>query len=250
LTLLSPGAVAIVFVVCALWVWLSPRSAAARRTMLAAAIFYFLASVYIVPATIASIVLAAHTEPFEARAGDGAPTVVVLLGGGNQKVQGLAAAVSVMFPSEAARVLEAARVFEIVHADWIISSGGALPDETPSSEVMRDALVQLGVPPRQILLESDSRDTHDEAVLIAPMLKSRHVRRTILVTSAIHMPRALGTFRAAGVDAIPAPVREPGASLPAIRRGLPSAAGLLFSSQLAHECIGLAYYRLRGWWIR
>ena len=250
MTLLSPGALAIVFVVCALWVWLSPRSAAARRTLLAVAVFYFLASVYVVPATIASIALAAHAEPFTAHASDRGPTAIVLLGGGNQKVQGVAAAVSVMLPSEAARVLEAARVFDLVHADWIISSGGALPDEGPSSEVMRDALLQLGVPPRQILLESNSRDTHDEAVLIAPMLKSLHVTRAILVTSAIHMPRALGTFRAAGVDAIPAPASEPAASLPAIRRWLPSTAGLLFSSQLAHEFIGLAYYRLRGWWTR
>jgi len=55
------------------------------------------------------------------------------------------------------------------------------------------------------------RTTHDEAVLVAPMLKRLGVQRTILVTSAIHMPRSLGTFRAAGVDAIPAPALDPGA---------------------------------------
>jgi uncharacterized SAM-binding protein YcdF (DUF218 family) len=250
LTLLSPGALAIVFVVCALWVWLSPRSLAARRTTLAAAVFYFLASVYIVPAAIASITLAAHAEPLNARAAAATPTAIVLLGAGNEHVQGGgAAAVSVMSLVEAARVLEAARVFDLVHADWIISSGGPLRDENASAVVMRDALVQLGVPAKQIVLESSSHDTHDEAVLIAPMLKSLHVQRTILVTSAIHMPRSLGTFRAVGVEAIPAPVREPGASLPRLRRWSPTTPGLLFSSQLAHEFIGLAYYRARGWWI-
>jgi uncharacterized SAM-binding protein YcdF (DUF218 family) len=220
--------------------------------MLGVALFYFGASIYRIPAAIASVTLAAHAEPFNPRGGDrAAPTAIVLLGGGNQHVQGYgSAAMSVMFPSEAARVLEAARVFALVHADWIISSGGALADETPSSEVMRDALVQLGVPARQILLESESRDTHDEAVLIAPMLKSLHVQRTILVTSAIHMRRSLGTFRAAGVDALPAPVRDPAAALPRLQRWSPSAPGLLFSSQLAHEFIGIAYYRARGWWIR
>ena len=218
--------------------------------MLAVAIFYFAASVYIVPASIASVALAAHAEPFKPRTGERVPTAVVLLGGGNEHVQGIAAAVSVMSLVEAARVLEAARVFEIAHADWIISSGGALADETPSAVVMRDALVQLGVPPRQILLEASSHDTHDEAVLIAPMLKSLGIQRTILVTSAIHMPRSLGTFRAAGVEAIQAPVREPGAALPRIRRWSPSTIGLLFSSQLAHEFVGIAYYRARGWWIK
>jgi uncharacterized SAM-binding protein YcdF (DUF218 family) len=249
-TLLSTGGIAIVFVVCALWVWLAPRTLIARRTMLAVAIFYFAASVYAVPAAIASATLAAHAEPFTARPADRVTTAVVLLGGGNEHVQGLAAAVSVMSLVEAARVLEAARVFEVVHGDWIISSGGAPPGETSTAVVMRDALAELGVPPRQILLEASSRNTHDEALRIAPMLKSLHIQRTILVTSAIHMPRSLGTFRAAGVDAIPAPVREPGASLPRVRRWSPSTIGLLFSSQLAHEFVGIAYYRARGWWIR
>ena len=249
MTLLSTGGLAVLFVVCALWLWLSPRSSAARRTMLIVALFYFAASTYIVPAAIASVSLAAHSEPFKARTADRVPTAVVLLAAGNEHVQGVAAAVSVMSLVEAARVLEAARVFEVVHADWIISSGGALPTDTPSAVVMRDALVQLGVPASQILLETSSRDTHDQAVLTAPMLRSLHIQRTILVTSAIHIPRSLGAFRAVGVDAIPAPVREPGASLPRIRRWSPTTEGLLFSSQLAHEFIGLAYYRARGWWI-
>jgi uncharacterized SAM-binding protein YcdF (DUF218 family) len=233
-----------------LWVWLSPRSSAARRTTLTAAALYCAASIYIVPAAIASVTLAAHADLFKPLSDDRRPTAVVLLGGGNEHVQGAgAAAVSVMSLVEAARVLEAARVFDVAHADWMISSGGALPGETPSSIVMRDALIQLGVPAKQIVLESSSHDTHDEAVLIAPMLKSLRVQRTILVTSAIHIPRSLGTFRAVGVDAIPAPVREPGAALPRIRRWSPSTVGLLFSSQLVHEFLGIAYYRARGWWI-
>lgn len=217
--------------------------------MLIVAVLYFAASIYIVPATVARVTLAGRAQPFAPQGAAHVPTAIVLLGGGNEHVQGVGtAALSVMFPSEAGRVLEAARVFELLHADWIISSGGAVPGETPSAVVMRDALVQLGVPTRQILLESESRDTHDEAVLIAPMLRSLHVQRTVLVTSAIHMPRSLGTFRAAGVDAFPAPVRDPAASLPRVQRWAPSAPGLLFSSQLAHELIGIAYYRARGWW--
>ena len=253
MTLLSPGALAIVFVVCALWVWLSPRSVAARRTLLAAAIFYFGASTYGLPAAIAAATLARHAEPFRFGGNDGGhggPTAVVVLGGGHLHVQGLAETMSVMLPAEAARVLEAARVFHLARAQWVISSGGAVPGNAPSSVVMRDALVQLGVPSQQILLESSSHDTHDEAVLIAPMLRSLGAQRTILVTSSIHMPRSLGAFRAAGVYAVPAPVSEPETVVTRANAWVPSASGLLFSSQLTHEFIGLAYYRLRGWWIR
>jgi len=250
LTLLSPGALAIVFVVCALWVWLSPHSVAARRTMLAAAIFYLGASTYRMPAAIAAATLARHAEPFRSDGNDGGSTAVVVLGGGHLHVQGLAETMSVMLPAEAARVLEAARVFHLTRAQWVISSGGAFPGGAPSSVVMRDALVPLGVPSQRILLESSSHDTHEEAVFIAPMLRSLRAQRTILVTSSIHMPRSLGAFRAAGVDAVPAPVSEPETVVKRVDAWLPSASGLLFSSQLAHEFIGLAYYRLRGWWIR
>ena len=250
MTLLSPGALAIVFAVCAVWVWLSPRSVAARRTMLAAAIFYFGASTYRVPAAIAAAPLARHAEPFRSDGTDDGPTAVVVLGGGHLHVQGLAETMSVMLPAEAARVLEAARVFHLARAQWVISSGGAFPGGAPSSEVMRDALIPLGVPSQQILLESSSHDTHEEAVLIAPMLRSLRARRTILVTSSIHMPRSRGAVGAAGGPPGPAPGYQPAPVVPRADAWGPSASGLLFSSQLAHEFIGLAYYRLRGWWIR
>lgn len=218
--------------------------------MLAAALFYFGASTYRVPAALAAATLGRHANAFHADGHSGGPTAVVVLGGGHLHVQGLAETTSVMLPAEAARVLEAARVFRAVRADWMISSGGAPPGNAPSSEVMRDALVRLGVPRQQILLESSSRNTHDEAVLVATMLQSIGAQQAILVTSLIHMPRSLGAFRAAGVHATPAPVREPETVVTRADAWRPSASGVLFSSQLVHEFIGLGYYRLRGWWSR
>ncbi|HKB11905.1 MAG TPA: YdcF family protein [Vicinamibacterales bacterium] len=251
MTLLSPGGLAIVFLVCAVWIWRFPHSRPARRAALAAAIAYLLASIYVVPAAIAAILMTRGAARFDRKDLAGRGTAIVLLGGGSQHVHGEAGTLSLMFPAEAARVLEAARVFALVDPEWIISSGGADPlDEAPSSIVMRDALVQLGVPPNRIVLESTSRDTHDEAILIAPLLKSLRVRHTILVTSAIHMPRSLGAFRAAGIAASPAPAIDPGALLPPRQRWLPTLQGLVFSAQVAHECIGLPYYAARGWWIR
>jgi uncharacterized SAM-binding protein YcdF (DUF218 family) len=251
LTLLSPGGLAIAFLVCALWIRRSPRSIAARSVSLGVATFYLLASIYAVPAAIAAVSLTRGADAFEPHGISGHGTAIVVLGGGSERVPGLDGAVPVMLPAEASRVLEAARIFRLLSADWVISSGGSNPgDQAPSSIVMRDALVQQGVPAGRIVLESSSHDTHDEAVLVAPLLKSLHVQHTILVTSAIHMPRSLGTFRAAGLAAIPAPAMDPGASLSRRQRWLPSPHGLLFSSQVAHEYIGLPYYALRGWWTR
>ena len=56
----------------------------------------------------------------------------------------------------------------------------------------------------RILLESMPQSTHHESVLIAPMLTFRGIKQVVLLTSASHMRRSMGGFRAVGVDAVPA----------------------------------------------
>ena len=247
-SLFSPAAPPIVFLACAIWIWRAPGSASARRTAVSAAAFYTAASIYAVPAALATPLTHRH-QLFDARiAGRG--TAIVLLGGGGERVGGAERALSLMSRAEASRVLEAARVYALVSPDWIITSGGPDPSEpleAPSAIVMRDALVGLGVPAARIRIESTSRTTREEAVLIAPALHSLGARRAIVVTSAIHMPRAFGAFRAVGVDAIAAPAPDPDASAPWRQRWLPAERGLRYSAELAHEFVGLAYYRVRGW---
>jgi len=112
---------------------------------------------------------------------------------------------------------------------------------------MRDSLVRLGVPASRIIVEARSVNTHDEAVLIAPMLRNLHAERFVLVTTRSHMPRSEAVFRAQKLAPIPAVV--PGtidvASYP--RFLPPDLRGLEWSNALAHEGIGLLYYRWRGW---
>ena len=248
-SLFSPGAPPIVFLACALWIWRAPRSAGARRAAVAAAAFYVAASTYAIPAALGAL-LTRNQRLFDAHVA-GRGTAVVLLGGRDERVGGADRALSLMSRAEASRVLEAVRVFALVSPDWIITSGGPDPSEpleTPSAIVMRDALAGLGVPASKIRLESASQTTRDEALLIAPMLKSLGAERAIIVTSAMHMPRAFGAFRAVGVDAIAAPAPDPDASAPRRQRWLPAERGLRYSADLAHECVGLPYYRARGWW--
>src|ERR1035437_1540151 len=112
---------------------------------------------------------------------------------------------------------------------------------------MRVALVQLGVPADRIVLESESVNTHDEAVLVAPMLRALHVDRVVVVTSDIHMRRSMATFRGAGLDAVPAIAPDPFNSESRVRSFVPTTEGLRFTGGVVHEYVGLAYYRVRGW---
>src|SRR6185295_8970327 len=95
---------------------------------------------------------------------------------------------------------------------------------------LRDAMVTLGVPAARLIVETESRDTHDEAVIVAPMLRNLDVEHVVLVTSGTHMRRSLGTFRAQGIRAIPAIARDPLTAIAWSDWVLPSDLGLWKSS--------------------
>jgi uncharacterized SAM-binding protein YcdF (DUF218 family) len=245
----SIGAIS-AFVLTAGWIAARPQSRAARRTAVGLALVYVVASVYAVPQAVGWALFTRGLRPFAAS--DVAPgrTAVVLLGGGTDTAHGIGdTTLAVASGDGLERVLEAARVFNMTHAEWLIASGGTLDDrQERDAIVMRDELVQIGIPAARIVLEAESRSTHEQAVLVAPMLKSLGAERVILVTSDVHMPRSLGAFRAYGVQAIPAIAPATGASDPLRRRIVPTVNGLWRSRQVSHELFGIIYYRLRGWW--
>ncbi len=70
---------------------------------------------------------------------------------------------------------------------------------------MQDVLAVMGVPAQHLMLENESRDTHDNAVNSAQLLKARGMHRILLVTSAYHMRRSVALFEAQGLEVVPAP---------------------------------------------
>ncbi len=106
------------------------------------------------------------------------------------------------------RVWHAARLYHAGKAPRLILSGGRMAwqgERLSEADALRRFLTDLGVPAATLLSEDRSRSTRENARYSAELLQAHGFRRVLLVTSALHMPRALATFRAAGVDAIPAP---------------------------------------------
>ena len=149
------------------------------------------------------------------------------------------------------RVWHAARLYHAGKAGRLILSGGGVEwrgDWIAEAEGMRRLLSDLGVPESALIIENRSRSTRENALFSAELMHRLGLERVLLVTSALHMARALATFRAVGVAAIPAPtdfevMPEPSHLL----RWLPDAAALADSTRAIKEYLGLWMYRRRGW---
>jgi uncharacterized SAM-binding protein YcdF (DUF218 family) len=124
----------------------------------------------------------------------------------------------------------------------IAVTGGAPSGGRPEGESMREALTaDFGVKVRWV--ESQSRDTAENAAYLAPMLARDGIIRIALVTHAFHMPRARALFEQAGLQVVPAPTRyfsaaAEGGPLGMFGDWLPGLKALRLSHFAAHEWLG------------
>jgi uncharacterized SAM-binding protein YcdF (DUF218 family) len=204
-----------------------------------------------VPASIRQV-LAAGYRPLVSSDVPPGRTAVVLLGSGSLRFRDWADnQFALVDPIGASRLLEAARVFKVLNAEFLVSSGGLarMTDRTrPSGQTMAEALVSLGVPTDRIRVETRSGTTRDEAVIVRDMLEADPVDHVVLVTSQFHMRRSVGAFKAVGLDVIPAIVREPQGFDTWWEILVPTDKGLKDSAMATHELLGLVLYIARGWY--
>ncbi len=134
------------------------------------------------------------------------PVGVIVLGGGVRPA--LSAAREGFSINEAgARLIEAAALAQRFPNARIVFSGGSAslaPDAPTEAQSVRLMLPAMGVPLSRVTIEDRSRNTQENARYVAQIVQAD--RRWLLVTSAFHMPRAMGAFRAAGLDVTPWPV--------------------------------------------
>ncbi len=108
-------------------------------------------------------------------------------------------------------------------------------------------LANVGVDRARIVIEPQPRTTSEDALYSAALLKPKSSERWLLVTTAIHVPRAVGCFRVAGFQVEPYPIEFMTGGRSSLFAGF--AAGLSALIQLdraAKEWVGLVAYRLMG----
>jgi uncharacterized SAM-binding protein YcdF (DUF218 family) len=146
------------------------------------------------------------------------------------------------------RLVYAAALYRAGKAPRILVSGGAPGGSRTEAEQMEQLLAVMGIPPRAIVRESESRTTRENAVYSSIILQGKGWRRILLVTSAFHMRRARPLFEAEGLDVVPAPTDyQRLVSRPPMPRWLPTAQDLARTTTAVHEHVGYWVYRWRGW---
>jgi uncharacterized SAM-binding protein YcdF (DUF218 family) len=153
------------------------------------------------------------------------------------------------------RLLYGARLYREGKAPIVILSGGRLPWQErlpPISQIMATAIETMGVSAAAIIQEPASGNTYQNALEVKAILESRGFHRILLVTSAMHMPRALALFTHQGVDAIAAPcdfiaVAKKRGDWQDLAIDLAPDAGILMVTTMAiREMVGAAVYRAAG----
>ncbi len=128
----------------------------------------------------------------------------------------------------------------------VVAAGGVKPPY--EADVIAEQLVAWGVDRSRIVVDRASRNTHENAVESARIVRERGWTRLVLVTSALHMPRAAGCFKKSGLafDTMSVDFRS-GTPPDATERLLPRAGSLATTTDVLRELAGRVVYRMRGY---
>ena len=185
--------------------------------------------------------------------------VIVVLGGSTASAQYPRQIVEISGAGD--RILYAAHLYHEGVAPSLLLSGGTIPwmnkGQAPAND-MAEIMGMLGVPEDDLWYETESLNTYENARFTRQILVDRGIDRIILVTSAMHMPRAVRLFENQGLEVIPAPADynitqtdwellwEPNLTRQLFNL-LPTVSNLSATTSAMKEYIGILIYGLRGW---
>jgi uncharacterized SAM-binding protein YcdF (DUF218 family) len=141
------------------------------------------------------------------------------------------------------RVRYGARVARLTGLPVLVSGGSVMGGE-PEAALMQDSLErEFGVGVRWV--EGRSRNTHENAVRSAEILRAAGIDRVVLVAHAVDMPRASAEFEAQGIATIHAPTGIARPENAGMLDYVPSIAGLQGSYYALYEILANAVRRAR-----
>ena len=150
---------------------------------------------------------------------------------------------------EAARLTGALSIARNHPEARVLFTGGSgllLRREFTEAPVAGRFLVEMGLDPARLTLEDQARNTYENALFSQRLAMPKPGEKWVLVTSAMHMSRAVGTFRALGWDVIPYPVDYRTSGTFASIQLFDFGQSILDLDAAAKEWLGLIGYRVLG----
>jgi uncharacterized SAM-binding protein YcdF (DUF218 family) len=138
------------------------------------------------------------------------------------------------------RVVEGIRLFHLLSGGPALIMTGCGPDKDMGSRMAAFA-ASLGVPAEKLIPENHAKDTYGNATEVQPIVKDQPF---LLVTSAVHLPRAMLIFQKLGMKPIPAPGDFRYSTRYILYDFFPTGDNLTNMEAAVHEYIGLAYLHL------
>lgn len=246
--LILPVGLVLLLGVIALVLWMLGKRAVSGGLSLLALVILLVASLPFVGSSLYQRLEARFPpEPFESIP---VSSCIVVLGG----AVGLPVSPRVdMELNEAVdRVYKAAQLYREGKGGKVFVAGGNQPWSEPGpseAALIGELLVEWGVPADAIQLEGLSRNTRENALNMKPLLEAAGCDRSLLVTSAAHMQRALASFMVVGVAAYPVStdVRVAATSGYSVMDFIPDAKALAMTSDALREWMGQKVYEWKGW---
>lgn len=185
---------------------------------------------------------------------------MVVLGGGTEP--SIPPRTTVEVNGAGDRVLYAADLYRQGKTDHILLSGGDIEwlnsGSTTPAEDMASILIGLGIPEDALWIENESKNTYENALYAKEFFGEEELPQVLLVTSALHMPRAVAVFEKQGFEVIPLPVdfnvteKVTGTDssenfISKFMDILPSASNLSLTTNAMKEYLGYFVYKMQGW---
>jgi len=158
-----------------------------------------------------------------------------------------------VYGSGADRLMQAIVLYKTGKIRKIILVGGSgfvTMQDPKESLILKDLLIKMNIPPEDILVETESRNTYENAVNVIAMIRQNNPGgKFLLITSGYHMRRSLACFSKGGlaVDAFSVDERSGSGLYTPDKLIIPEAENLETWDLLMHEWFGYITYRIAGY---
>lgn len=202
----TPSNLLVSLILLGLVIALFPRT---RRLGIGLALAFALTTAGLGLLPIANYVLIPLENRFPPFRDDGKPVDGIVVLGGSVEAAESAARGALVVNESGERVIETIKLARLYPQARILISGGGgtvWGEGVAEAPIIAAFLTSLGIDASRLIVEDRSRTTYENAVFSRDIAKPKPGERWLLVTSAWHMPRAVGLFEKVGFPIVPYPV--------------------------------------------